>query len=84
MSINNKTDGSLPGSSVCEISQAKILEWVDISFSRGSSLPRELPDPGIKFDPPALVGRLPLSHLGIEEGREKANIPHLKELMLWI
>jgi len=28
---------SLPGSSVHEISQAKIFEWVAIPFSRGSS-----------------------------------------------
>ena len=33
---------SPPGSSVCEISQAKILEWVAISSSRGSSWPRDL------------------------------------------
>ena len=31
---------SLPGSSVYEILQARILEWVAIYFSRGSSLPR--------------------------------------------
>ena len=31
---------SLPGSSVYGIVQAKILEWVAISFSRGSSWPR--------------------------------------------
>ena len=30
----------LPGSSVHEILQARILEWVAISFSRGSSQPR--------------------------------------------
>ena len=30
-----------PGSSVHEISQARILEWVAISFSRGSSWPRD-------------------------------------------
>ena len=30
-----------PGSSVHGISQARILEWVATSFSRGSSLPRE-------------------------------------------
>ena len=30
-----------PGSSVHEISQARILEWVAISFSRGSSQPRD-------------------------------------------
>ena len=34
-------DCSSPGSSVHEISQARILEWVAISFSR------DLPDPGI-------------------------------------
>ena len=34
-------DCSLPGSSVRGISQARILEWVAISFSRGSSQPRD-------------------------------------------
>ena len=33
-------DCSLPGSSVHRILQARILEWVAISFSRGSSQPR--------------------------------------------
>ena len=32
---------SLPGSSIRGIFQARILEWVAISFSRGSSLPRD-------------------------------------------
>ena len=32
---------SLPGSSVHGISQARILEWVTISFSGGSSQPRD-------------------------------------------
>ena len=41
-------DCSLPGSSVHEILQARILEWVAMSFSR------ELPDPGIKPRSPAL------------------------------
>ena len=36
----NTTDYSLPGSSVHGISQAGILEWVGISFSRGLSGPR--------------------------------------------
>ena len=35
------TDYSLPGSSVHRISQARILERVAISFSRGSSWPRD-------------------------------------------
>ena len=34
-------DWSLPGSSVHEIFQARLLEWVAISFSRGSSRPRD-------------------------------------------
>ena len=34
-------DCSLPGSSVHGIFQAKILEWVAISLSRGSSRPRD-------------------------------------------
>ena len=34
-------DYNPPGSSVHEISQARILEWVAISFSRGSSQPRD-------------------------------------------
>ena len=34
-------DCSLPGSSVHGILQARILEWVVIPFSRGSSLPRD-------------------------------------------
>ena len=33
-------DCSLPGPSVCGILQARILEWVAISSSRGSSQPR--------------------------------------------
>jgi len=41
-------DYSLPGSSAYGISQAKILEWVAISFSR------DLPNPGIKLTSPAL------------------------------
>ena len=37
----NPIDCSLPGSSVHGIFQARILEWVAISFSRGSSQPRD-------------------------------------------
>ena len=35
------TDNSLPGSSVHGILQARILEWVAMSTSRGSSWPRD-------------------------------------------
>ena len=34
-------DCRLPGSSVCGIFQARILEWVVSSFSKGSSQPRD-------------------------------------------
>ena len=37
----NPMDGSLPGSAVHGIFQARILEWAAISFSRGSSQPRD-------------------------------------------
>ena len=37
LTLCNPMEGSLPGSSVHGISQARILEWVLISFSRGPS-----------------------------------------------
>ena len=55
-------DYSLPGSSVHGILQARILEWVAISFSRGSSQPR---DRTTSISAPALqAGSLLLSHWG--------------------
>jgi len=36
-------DCTLPGSSVCGISQARILEWVAFLS------PEDLPDPGVKL-----------------------------------
>ena len=52
-------DCSLPGTFVHGISQVRILEWVAMPFSRGSS------QPGIKPRSPALQGdSLPLSHQG--------------------
>jgi len=41
-------DCSLPGSSVCRILQARILEWVAVPF------PEDLPDPEIE---PDIAGR---------------------------
>ena len=41
LTLCHPMDCSPPGSSVREISQARILQWVAISFSRGSSLPRD-------------------------------------------
>ena len=37
----HRMDCSLPGSSVHGISQARILQWAAISFSRGSSQPKD-------------------------------------------
>ena len=48
LTLCNPMDCSLPGSSVHGILQARILEWVAVSFSRGYS-----PDPGI--EPKSLV-----------------------------
>ena len=41
LSLCNPTDHSSPGSSVHGILQARILEWVTISYSRGSSQSRD-------------------------------------------
>ena len=48
-------DCSLPGSSVHGIFQARVLQWVAISFSR------DLPNPGIKLRSPALQANTLLS-----------------------
>ena len=67
LSLCDPMDCSLAGSSVYGILQAKVLEWVVISFSRVSFRPRnqtgDLPDPGIEPASPAWqVDSLPLSH----------------------
>ena len=41
LTLCDPMDCSPPGSSVCGILQARILEWVAISSSKGSSLPRD-------------------------------------------
>ena len=41
LTLCDPMDYSPPGSSVHEIFQARILQWVSISFSRGSSQPRD-------------------------------------------
>ena len=44
LTLREPMDCSPPGFSVCGILQARILEWVAISFSRGSSPPRDCID----------------------------------------
>ena len=51
-------DCSLPGSSVHEIFKARILEWVAISFSRGSFQPRR----GTHLSCVSCIGRQVLDH----------------------
>ena len=41
LTLCNPMDCSLPGSSVHKIFQARILEWITMSYSRGSSQPRD-------------------------------------------
>ena len=41
LTLCDPTDYSVPGSSIYGIFQARVLEWVAISFSRGSSQPRD-------------------------------------------
>ena len=53
LTLSDPVDSSQPGSSVHGISQARILEWVVISFSR------DLPNPGIEpasLESPVLEG----------------------------
>ena len=58
------------GSSVRGISQARILEWVAISFSRGSSRPRaqgeDKPQPEDPFPPPWLAPGLSAKEMTAE------------------
>ena len=41
LTLCNPMDCSLPGSSVHGIFQAIVLEWIAVSFSKGSSQPRD-------------------------------------------
>ena len=63
----NPMDCSLPGFSVHGIFQARVLEWVAISFSRGSSGPRDS-NPGLLHCRQTLY---PLSHKKAHESLNK-------------
>ena len=60
-------DCSPPSSSVHGISEARILEWVAISFSRGSSLPRD-------WNCIPWIGRLILYHWATSEAQSSRSI----------
>ena len=51
LTLCDPMDCSPPGSSDYGILQARILEWVAIPFSRGSSSTGDLPNPGIELGP---------------------------------
>ena len=63
LTLCDRRDCSPPGSPVHGISQAKILEWVDIFFSRESSWPRDQTC-GLLRLLHWQADSLPLSHLG--------------------
>ena len=69
----NLMDCNLPGSSVHGIFQARILEWVTLSYSR------DLPNAGIQptslVSPASKVNSLPLNHLG---SPKKETLMHTK------
>ena len=64
LTLCDPMDCSLPGFSVHGIFQARVLEWVAISFSRGSSQPRDrIGSPTLEADalptePPNLINLL--------------------------
>ena len=70
LTLCNLMDCSLPGSSVHGILQARLLEWVAIFFSRGSSQPR---DPALQESLYHLShqGSLLLRHISKYEDRLK-------------
>ena len=61
-------DCSPPGSSVCGVLQARMLEWVAMPFSRGSSRPRY----PIHVSYTSCFGRWILYHWAIWEALEKS------------
>ena len=65
--LSDSMDCSLPGSSVHGIFQARILEWVAISFFRGSSQPRDWPQVS------RIVGRRFTIWVTREDGKESAS-----------
>ena len=68
----NPVDCSPPGSSVHGISQARIQEWVAISFSRGSSWPRDQTHVSCV----SYIGRCVLYHRATGEAQDE----HIKPL----
>ena len=82
----NLMDYSPPGSSVHGILQARILQWVPIPFSRGSSQPRDWTQvTQLVKNPPAMQGT-PVRFLGWEDLLVKGSATHssILGLPLWL
>ena len=73
----NPMNCSLLGSSIHRILQARILEWVAISFPRGSSLPRDLTRNN-------LVNTLWIMKEVTDEKRRKARMNPVGSELTWI
>ena len=76
LSLCNAMDCSPPGYSVHEISQARILEWVAISFSRGSSQPRD-------FTHVSCIGRQILYHWATWEALSESKCQQCLDWETW-
>ena len=72
LTLCNPVDCNLPGSSVHRISPARVLEWVAISFSRGSSRPRDRTCA-------SCIGRQVLYHWATREALYDTRSTHLKK-----
>ena len=77
LTLGNPMDCGPPGSSVHEILQARILEWVTISFSRGSFWPRD------QTQVSYIAGRL-LTALDIREAYKEENKKWPVILQVWV
>ena len=72
----NPRDGSLPESSVYGVSQARILEWVAMPFSRGSSRPRD------RTQSPSAMRETCVPSLGQEDTLEEEKAIHPR-ILAW-
>ena len=97
-SLSPHMDCSPPGSSVHRVFQARILEWVAISFSRGSSQPRDwnctashvAPTPGDGFfttEPPgkptlSSIIKIKCSYIQSKQRWTKSSFNQLKLVLL--
>ena len=82
LTLCDPMDCSPPGSSVHGISQARILEWVAMPFSRGSFPPRSptFQADSLPFEPLIIVYNFP----NIHNTRFRFGTPHRKCLLIFL